>query len=80
MSHCRKLLRHLIRGSEDHEKAVENAPTGSWLVPLTLVRLTRMDCVKLASVKGVKAAVSAVLACASHAGLSMQFNTVNGMM
>ena len=39
-----------------------------------------MDCVKLASVKGVKDAVSAVLAYASHARLSMQFNTVADRM
>ena len=41
----------------------DDPPVGFWLVPLTFVRLTVMDCVKLARVKGVKAAVSAVLAC-----------------
>jgi len=44
----------------------DGAPVGFWLVPLTFVRLTIMDCVKLARVKGVKAAVSAVLACIWH--------------
>ena len=39
-----------------------------------------MDCVKLASVKGVKAAVSAVLAYTSHVRLSMQFNAVADLM
>ena len=38
-------------------------PVGFWLVPLTFVRLTMMDWVKLARVKGVKDADSAVLAC-----------------
>lgn len=35
-------------------------------MPLTLVRLTLMDWVKLASVNGVNEADSAVLACAAH--------------
>lgn len=39
-----------------------------------------MDFVKLVSVKGVKDAVSAVLACALHARLSMLLNTVANMM
>ena len=46
-----------------YHRAKDGAPVGFWLVPLTLVRLTMMDWVKLARVKGVKAAVSAVLAC-----------------
>lgn len=50
-----------------------DSPCGCWLVLFTLVRLTRIDWVKLASVKGVKLAVRAVKACKPTRPASAQF-------
>ena len=49
------------------------SPCGCWLVLFTLVRLTMIDWVKLASVKGVKLAVRAVKACMPMRPASVQF-------
>ena len=40
-----------------------SAPSGTALVPLTLVMMSWTDCVKLASVKGVVLTFSLVLVC-----------------